>query len=62
MDEMQLEYPKQKTSLNARNQYQKWSSLEVQRKGYTNEQDVSKSSVNGADSAAGILTLELHNH
>jgi len=34
----------------------------VKRKEYTNEQDVSKISVNGADSAAGILTLQLHNH
>lgn len=58
MDEMQLEC----ASLTALIQYQKWSSLEMKRKEYTNEQDVSKCSVNGADSAAGILTLQLHNH
>jgi hypothetical protein len=51
-----------KSSLTAQIQYQKWSSLEVKRKEYTNEQEVSKGFVNGSDSAAGILTLELHNH
>jgi len=50
---MQLEC----ASLTAQIQYQKWSSLEVQRKECTNEQEVSNNSVNGADSAAGILTL-----
>jgi hypothetical protein len=58
VDEMQPEC----ASLTAQIQYQKWSSLEVQRKECTNEQEVSKISVNGVDSAAGILNLQLDNH
>jgi hypothetical protein len=46
----------------AKTHYQKWSSLEVQRKEYNKGKYVSKSSVNGLDTAAVILTLELHNH